>query len=210
MDLTFLNEEEKQRWMHVIDSTIREAQDEVEIDLAGSVAAKPSPVAVALSTTAPMSRVTTTRMTFAGFFSAVNKAKHAAQEAQNAAKTACKSEKQLYESDSNVITPFDFNKEKFHNPLLFWKKYQAKYPVLSKLARQYLGIPASSAPSERVWSLAGAVLTKTRHRLLPARLCRNIFLKHNYTYINELKAKRHFNLSNIVRNIVNNMSLQTI
>ena len=38
--------------------------------------------------------------------------------------------------------------------LHFWKKKVKQFPLLSELAKRFLGIPASSAPSERVWSLA--------------------------------------------------------
>ena len=40
-----------------------------------------------------------------------------------------------------------------------------KYPILSVIAQQILGISASSASSERVFSIAGNVLNKRRNRL---------------------------------------------
>ena len=39
------------------------------------------------------------------------------------------------------------------------------YPVLSKLARKYLSIPASSASVERLFSVCGAIIHARRARL---------------------------------------------
>ena len=51
--------------------------------------------------------------------------------------------------------------------LEWWKKYEYSYPRLSVLAKKYLAIPASSVPSERVFSLAGNIVNKKRSRLNP-------------------------------------------
>ena len=64
------------------------------------------------------------------------------------------------------------------NVLKWWKK-QVDLPLLSKLARSYLSIPATSVPSERVFSTAGDILTATRSRLLPEHVDQLIFLKKN-------------------------------
>ena len=39
------------------------------------------------------------------------------------------------------------------------------YPILARLAKKYLSIPASSAASERVFLAAGNVVTKKRNKL---------------------------------------------
>ena len=39
------------------------------------------------------------------------------------------------------------------------------YPILSILARKYLAIPATSAPSERIFSQAASIITRNRNRL---------------------------------------------
>ena len=51
---------------------------------------------------------------------------------------------------------------KFSNPLDWWRVHETDYPYLAKLAIKYLAIPATSAPSERVFSTAGLTIAKDR------------------------------------------------
>ena len=44
--------------------------------------------------------------------------------------------------------------------LVWWEKNESVYPLVSKLAKKYLGVPASTAPSERVFSTAKNKLQK--------------------------------------------------
>jgi len=53
------------------------------------------------------------------------------------------------------------------NPLDWWRTNSVHYPALSKVARMILAIPATSAPSERLFSHAGLTITKDRARLTP-------------------------------------------
>ena len=70
--------------------------------------------------------------------------------------------------------------------LEWWKKHQYMFPRLSILAKKYLGIPDSSVPSERVFSLAGNLVNKKRSRMKPALVDSIIFLKMNMAlYWNE-------------------------
>ena len=62
--------------------------------------------------------------------------------------------------------------------LTWWKCHETSFPMISKLARKYLAIPASTAPSERVFSTAKNILQKKRWRLLSNRLSKCIFLKN--------------------------------
>jgi hypothetical protein len=62
------------------------------------------------------------------------------------------------------------------DPLQWWKKKQDQFPILAKLARVYLAVPATSAPSERVFSKANHIISKTRCRLDPAKAGRMIWL----------------------------------
>ena len=66
--------------------------------------------------------------------------------------------------------------QKFNCPLLWWKNNQAKYRLLSAVALHLLCIPATSAPSERVFSVAGLTIAKDRARLAPQTANELIFL----------------------------------
>ena len=63
------------------------------------------------------------------------------------------------------------------NPLMWWKHYEQRFPNLSKLARKILCVMGTSVPSERVFSVAGLAVTKTRARLSADVLDETIFLK---------------------------------
>lgn len=51
------------------------------------------------------------------------------------------------------------------DPISWWKQNFTKYPRLTVLVRHYLAIPATSVPSERIFSSAGFILTKLRNKL---------------------------------------------
>jgi hypothetical protein len=70
--------------------------------------------------------------------------------------------------------------------LKWWKNNKEKYPKLYLLSRRYLCIPATSVPSERVFSAAGEILSKKRSRLTPDHLDMLIFLFNNYDYLKNL------------------------
>lgn len=65
------------------------------------------------------------------------------------------------------------------SPLIWWKENEGRYPALSKMARKYLALPATSTPSERAFSIAGSIVNKKRACLLPENVNMLVFLYEN-------------------------------
>lgn len=65
-------------------------------------------------------------------------------------------------------------------PLTWWSKNCDRYPTLALIARQFLCVPATSVPSERVFSTAGDIVTSQRAALKPEHVDQLIFLKKNW------------------------------
>lgn len=59
----------------------------------------------------------------------------------------------------------------------YWMRQKENMPKLANIALKYLWIPATSVPSERLFSLIAQILTETRSRLTPEHLFRLLFLK---------------------------------
>jgi hypothetical protein len=80
----------------------------------------------------------------------------------------------LYKQEPSV--PLQDHDGKFSCPLAWWYTNQRKYKMLSQVAIRTLCIPATSAPSERVFSVAGLTIAKDRARLAPQTANELIFL----------------------------------
>lgn len=65
------------------------------------------------------------------------------------------------------------------SPLAWWKAHESLYPNLAMLAKHYLAVPATSVPSERVFSTAGDIVTASRSALTTENVDKLIFLKKN-------------------------------
>lgn len=63
--------------------------------------------------------------------------------------------------------------------LLQWWHNEFIFPRLATLARKYLTNPASSVPSERVFSICGNIITKKRSRMRLFQVDTIVFLKMN-------------------------------
>jgi len=63
--------------------------------------------------------------------------------------------------------------------LAWWKVHEPVLPLLAEIARKYLCIPASSDPSERLFSASGNVCTKLRSSLDPTNLEMIVYLHEN-------------------------------
>ncbi|XP_076879714.1 cytochrome b5 type B isoform X1 [Brachyhypopomus gauderio] len=71
--------------------------------------------------------------------------------------------------------PIDANAD----PLAWWRVNEARFPLLSKLARKYMCICATSTPSERVFSTAGNIVSPFRSSLKPHKVNMLVFLARN-------------------------------
>ena len=51
------------------------------------------------------------------------------------------------------------------DPLQWWEEHKHKFPILYRLSMRFLSIPATYAPSERVWSIVSRIITRDRAQL---------------------------------------------
>ena len=100
--------------------------------------------------------------------------------------TKIKKEMEIYETFS---TP-----SKTVNVLLWWKRHQNVLPILSKLSRMVLAIPASSAKSERVFSTGGNIVTFKRTRLNPKKVEELIIIKENEVDVEHFKDNTDYEI----------------
>jgi hypothetical protein len=66
---------------------------------------------------------------------------------------------QLLLGTNFVMKMQDINTNLYNCPLSWWKSLAHRFKNFGMLAVKYLAIPATSAPSERIWSQATRVLT---------------------------------------------------
>ena len=78
--------------------------------------------------------------------------------------------------------------------LLFLKRHQNVLPILSKLSRMVLAIPASSAKSERVFSTGSNIVTFKRTRLNPKKVEELIIIKENEVNVEHFKDNTDYEI----------------
>jgi zinc finger BED domain-containing protein 1 (E3 SUMO-protein ligase ZBED1) len=66
------------------------------------------------------------------------------------------------------------------DPLNWWQLHEGVLPILSTLARRMLCVPATSAPSERVFSVAGLTISKCRTSVQSQHASDLIFLHDSW------------------------------
>ncbi|KAI7789530.1 putative zinc finger BED domain-containing protein 1-like [Triplophysa rosa] len=103
--------------------------------------------------------------------SGVVSASAATTSASSSLKEAIEGELKGYLSTPNAESEVD--------PLGWWKVHEANFPRVSQLARKYLRIPATSAPSERAFSTGGNIVTCQRATLKPDKVNQLVFLSKN-------------------------------
>ena len=81
-------------------------------------------------------------------------------------------------SDTNTEYPHQIIVDCF-DLLEWWKSNQTKFPILSKMARQFHAVPASTAPIERVFSISTRIVTNSRANLTPSSIEQLMMLKIN-------------------------------
>ena len=85
---------------------------------------------------------------------------------------------ETYKSHVNAINLNSQENEQM-GPLAFFKIYEKTFPLLSKIARAIFSVPATSVPSECLFSRAGLIQTDIRNKLSPKNLENLIFIKEN-------------------------------
>lgn len=70
-----------------------------------------------------------------------------------------------------------------NDPLAWWEKKKDDYPIMAKLARRYLAIPATSVPSESVFSTAGRIAHERRSHLHDGALNACLIINRNWQFV---------------------------
>jgi len=86
-------------------------------------------------------------------------------------------------------------KTKVYNcPLDWWKTSAHRFKNFERLAVKYLAIPATSAPSERIWSQAARVLTAKQNMLLEEVSSAIMYCKENRELLHKYYCTFDLNL----------------
>lgn len=71
------------------------------------------------------------------------------------------------------------------DPLLWWSNNRNVYPRLARLALRFLCVQGTSTPIERIWSVAGNILTPKRASMDTDKVEQHVFLSENVEYIDK-------------------------
>ena len=72
--------------------------------------------------------------------------------------------------------------------LQWWKLHSQEFPLLSFLVRVVFSIPAASSKSERVFSVAGRIVTPDRNRMAPEMVESLVMMKCNLRLLTNFPA----------------------
>ena len=92
----------------------------------------------------------------------------------------CKNEFNRYKDTKRL--PWKTANNTNSNPLLWWKANASRFPILARLARIYLAVQPSSAPSERIFSVASRLLSARRTTMDPRFSGKAFFGAHNWEW----------------------------
>ena len=91
------------------------------------------------------------------------------------------------DSSEEIDKYLEMNEEcKETNPLEWWKLHEKRFPTLATIARKYLGICATSVPSERLFSDVGNNITNKRINLDSNLVEKMLFLKRNINVLGSI------------------------
>ena len=75
-------------------------------------------------------------------------------------------------------------------PLMWWKSNASRFPCLSVLARRFLAVQATSAPSERIFSQAQLIISSKRTSLNPEMAGKLFYVGQNIDWYEKQIAKK--------------------
>ena len=85
-------------------------------------------------------------------------------------------------SDEEHEVEYEYN-DQDNDPLVWWKEHEKQFPNIAILAKALLAIPATSASSERVFSVAGLTVSKTRARLSSSIVASMVYMHGFYRFM---------------------------
>ncbi len=102
-----------------------------------------------------------------------------------ALRAVCESDLDCYLHDviNKGACPMYDENDAFNDPLKWWKENCAKYPYVANIDRKYLSIPATSAPSEQVWSHLARILSLRHAHLSDDLVERMMYVKENLLFL---------------------------
>lgn len=83
----------------------------------------------------------------------------------------------------NYLDADAFIDNKKRTVLGWWKEHRFEHPIVARLARIWLAVPATSTASERVFSDCGVCLPARRNRLSPKMLENQIMVRRNTKHV---------------------------
>ena len=81
------------------------------------------------------------------------------------------------------LLKFSENEKLQMDVLNWWKEKRKQFSCLYQAAKGLLHTPATSVPSERIFSEASYIARARRSRILPVNLNRHVFIKKNLKYV---------------------------